>query len=182
MRLMLTFVAVLSSAVPVPATEGMLPATSVSDTGSGTTDLEREREELRQARTRGAIRAIASAVMTRSLDEPDFRYPAADSIDALAAILEPDYIRDMPRQDAWNGKLRYVVAADGTGFRVVSAGPDGKPSVRNLSMKTLDSESDDLVFQNDEFVHPKTPSPVRAQCVPPAAAARCRSLSGLRTM
>lgn len=156
MHLVLTAIfAVLSSAIPIlPGAGSHAP---VSAAAPGAADLEREQEELRQARTRGTIRAIASAVMTRSLDEPDFRYPAADSIDALATILEPDYIRDMPRQDAWGEKLRYVVAANGTSFRIVSGGPDGKPSDRNLSMNALDTESDDLVFQNDEFVHPKTP-------------------------
>lgn len=72
-------------------------------------------------RTRGDMRAIGAALSARLADSAD--YPAVADLDALAAVLEPRYIRSMPRTDAWGNPFAY--RSSGTGFVLTSAGPDG---------------------------------------------------------
>jgi len=72
-------------------------------------------------RTKGDLHAIAAALAARHIDAGD--YPQVHDLEALAAALEPAYIRLMPRSDAWGNPLAYHPA--GAGFVLTSAGPDG---------------------------------------------------------
>jgi len=72
-------------------------------------------------RTKGDMHAIAAALAARHIDAGD--YPQVYDLDALAAALQPAYIRQMPRTDAWGNPLTY--RATGAGFVLTSAGSDG---------------------------------------------------------
>lgn len=77
--------------------------------------------------------------------------PKADGIEALAAALQPTYIRELPRVDAWGTPFKYEV--DGKGYRVVSAGADKKfdPSTWETEARTSDFNAD-AVVANGKFV------------------------------
>ncbi len=51
-------------------------------------------------------------------------YPEVKSADGAKALFQPVYIQSLPLADAWGNA--YDVASDAKGFRVVSAGADGK--------------------------------------------------------
>src|SRR6185295_20266572 len=51
-------------------------------------------------------------------------YPAVRTLEELRAAVEPVYIRKAPMVDAWGRPYRYELTK--SGFRVVSAGADGK--------------------------------------------------------
>lgn len=77
--------------------------------------------------------------------------PKVDSIDALAAALQPTYIRELPRADAWGTPFKYEV--DGNDYRVVSAGADRKfdPSTWKTQWRGSDFNAD-AVVSNGKFV------------------------------
>jgi hypothetical protein len=72
-------------------------------------------------RTKGDMHAIAAALAARHIDAGD--YPQVYDLDALAAALQPAYIRQMPRSDAWGNPLSY--RGTGDGFVLTSMGSDG---------------------------------------------------------
>ena len=86
-------------------------------------------------RTKGDLHAIAAALAARHIDSGD--YPQVHDLGALAAALEPAYIRQMPRSDAWGNPLAY--RATGAGFSLSSAGPDG--AVATADDLTVGSEN-----------------------------------------
>ena len=45
-------------------------------------------------------------------------------MDSLAAYLDPVYIGELPRQDAWQNPLLYW--SDGGSYRIISTGSDGQ--------------------------------------------------------
>lgn len=119
------------------------------------TDPAAELQKSKENGTRASIRAVASALITRSIDVG--KYPTVSTIGELAAVLEPQYMPRTPRRDDWGGQFQYIAAADGSSYRIISGGPDGKVASGNRKLKGTVVASDDIVFQDGEFLHPKTP-------------------------
>lgn len=119
------------------------------------TDPTAELQKSKENGTRASIRAIASALITRSIDVR--KYPTVSTIAELAAVLEPRYMPQTPRRDGWGGEFQYIAAADGSSYRIISGGPDGRVASGNRTLKGTVGASDDIVFQDGEFLHPKTP-------------------------
>ena len=75
-------------------------------------------------------------------------YPEAKSAEAAKALFEPIYIQHLPMTDAWGNA--YDVKSDAAGFRVVSAGADGKFDRSTWSAEGKQSSFDaDAVATND---------------------------------
>ena len=66
-------------------------------------------------------------------------------------------MRKLPREDAWGTPYAYV--SDGTNYRIISAGADGKfewdsrkLDLENTTLRLTDAPEADLIFQNGAFV------------------------------
>ena len=107
------------------------------------TDAERARWTLHD------MRSWKIALEAYKLDHN--RYPAASTIEEVAAAVEPRYIRKAPRTDAWGHPYVYEGTADG--FRLVSAGADGKVARQTWSEpgKDLSLEADAAVSADAKF-------------------------------
>lgn len=68
------------------------------------------------------MRAVAGAVEEYAVDEN--RYPRAQTIQELAALLEPKYVKKLSQQDAWGTDFRYQVTPDEQQYVIGSAGSD----------------------------------------------------------
>ena len=115
-------------------------------------DAAEEIERSRASGTRASIRAIATALIARSVDAK--RFPPASTIAQLAVALEPKYITQMPRRDSWGAAFHYVAALDGSSYRIVSGGPDGAITPRNRKLKGGVAASDDIVYEDGLFLEP----------------------------
>jgi len=82
------------------------------------TDAERARW------TMSDMRSLATALEAYAKD--NHVYPTGTTIEALVAAVQPSYMRKAHATDAWGRAYVYVPAADGTSYRLVSAGSDGK--------------------------------------------------------
>lgn len=83
----------------------------------------------KQMQTMSRLFNLAYAVEEYALDHQD-SYPTAETIDELATILEPRYLKDVPRVDDWNRPIEYcritILKTGVQGFVFRSAGRDGK--------------------------------------------------------
>ena len=113
-------------------------------------------DEARERRTLADIRTIATAVEARATDEN--RYPPSSTMEQFAQLLEPKYVRSLPRKDAWGNEFRFIGAADGRHYRIISAGPDGKIDSGNVTTSGFASANDDILFQDGQFIKPKMPA------------------------
>lgn len=113
----------------------------------------------KQKRTMADLRTLASAVEARAMDTND--YPVVHSLDELAHLLEPKYVKKMPRTDGWGKPLRYEAwkeAGDSVPqhYGISSAGADGlfeKASARQYAANTAtDRFARDIVYSNGEFL------------------------------
>jgi hypothetical protein len=100
------------------------------------------------------LRTIAVCLEARATDTNE--YPKV-AFNALPALLEPVYVRKLPRVDPWGTPYEYY--SDGTSYVVASAGADRRFERGSLQIATDDdgatrlSESldEDIVFQNGRF-------------------------------
>ena len=104
----------------------------------------------------GEIRSLATAVEAYAVDYN--QYPKAGSLDDLAPLVEPTYIRTMPRLDPWGKSYVYAPWNKEMSYRIVSGGADGTIAPPSLAMTDTESPranptyKDDLVFVNGRFV------------------------------
>lgn len=110
----------------------------------------------KQKRTMADMRTLAIAIEARATDTN--QYPKAGSIDDIAKLIEPTYIKTTPRTDRWSNLFRYFGSPDGTHYRIVSGGPDGKVDAASMQLGKLPAESsDDLIFEDGVFRRPQSP-------------------------
>jgi uncharacterized protein len=108
--------------------------------------------------TMADMRTIAVALEAYATDHD--AYPLGDFA-SLKAVLEPTYIRELPKTDVWGHDYAYVVSSDRTRYRIVSAGGDSifewdsrritdeeSPDELRISQKL----EDDLIFADGMFV------------------------------
>ena len=112
-----------------------------ADTAYAPTDAERARW------SQSDMHSIA--ICANAYKQDNGKFPVAADLASLAGQVEPKYVMHLPRTDAWGHPYRYI--SDGTTFRIVSAGADGKfdeaswsgPATHDLSW------SQDSVLDND---------------------------------
>ncbi len=107
----------------------------------------------RQKRTMADMRAIGTAVEAYAVDNN--RYPAGGSpISAIASVVEPRYIRALPRLDAWQFEFDYTsggpVAADPQTYTIESYGKNGSDEPYFIGATT--DFNNDIIFSNGTFV------------------------------
>lgn len=98
------------------------------------------------------VRLIATGTEAYVTDG-NWKYPPTMNTDALAKLLEPAYLRAMPRVDPWGHPYVYIGTADGRGYRVISGGPDGMIE-ESTKHGTPRAGTDDIIFQNGKFLAP----------------------------
>lgn len=119
----------------------------------------------KQKRTMADIRTIAAAWEaragdTRSYSAAGFTFPSVGvSYPALSGILNPTYIRTMPRNDGWLRPLAFgadapVASASGqaTSYAIRSAGRDGSYSGSTYTPGATTDYDCDIVYSNGTFV------------------------------
>ncbi len=105
----------------------------------------------RQKRTMADMRAIATAVEAYAVDNN--RYPAGGSgISAVAGVVEPRYIRTLPRVDGWQHRLDYVSgpAAAPQSYTIESFGKNSVNESYYIGATT--DFNNDIIFSNGTFV------------------------------
>jgi Type II secretion system (T2SS), protein G len=107
-------------------------------------------ERSQERRTMADLRTVAIASEAYATDFN--KYPDAKKIEELRPILSPTYVRSLPTTDAWGTPFAYLVSTDHQKYRFVSAGPDKKFDPSSLQLSYKPSKSDDIVFENGEFV------------------------------
>ncbi len=106
-------------------------------------------------RTMADMRSLGTAIDAYSVDFNT--YPQAKTLDELASVLEPVYIKQMPRKDAWRFPFRYEVQGKGKDatYYIGSSGAGGKwekPHLADYTPHKNESAAGDIVFHNGEFV------------------------------
>src|SRR5438094_7043256 len=81
----------------------------------------------KQKRTMADMRSVGTAVEEYAIDNnfyPNTNMTQGD-VSVVAALLEPTYIKLAPKQDGWNGNIKYGTPAGGVSYTVRSLGKDG---------------------------------------------------------
>jgi len=112
----------------------------------------------KQNQTMADIRTVSTALEARATDFNE--YPVVRSLDELAPLIEPTYVKQMPRFDGWHKPFRYeswreTGQAAATHYAFSSAGSDGrfeKPSARDYDPSATTTFERDIVFSNGAFI------------------------------
>jgi type II secretion system protein G len=75
----------------------------------------------KQKRTMADLRSVGTSVETYSIDNNE--YPTAATAAALAVVIEPTYIRNMPVADGWSNG--FFVDSAAISYTICSGGKDG---------------------------------------------------------
>ena len=94
-----------------------------------------------------SVRSIGISVMIYSVDSGG-TYPVANDIAALAKILEPTFIKDLPETDPWGTPFEFD--SDGDNYAIRSYGSDGKRDDTTPGGPSS-VEGFDVIHQNDEL-------------------------------
>jgi len=105
----------------------------------------------KQKRTMGDMRTVATANETYSIDNNAYVVQALGVL-AIQTLLEPTYVKKMPRRDGWNGEFRYESAAQE--YTIISYGKgaalnDGGSVATNGGTTSF---ANDLIFSTGSFV------------------------------
>ena len=116
---------------------------------------EARNEQARQ--TASIIRSIAVACEGFSHDTDFYPGPTEGwvTVESIAGFLEPVYIGDLPRIDAWSQPILYW--SDGRSYRIVSLGADGRMDrdwngVRQPTRTAAERTEADIVFADGRFL------------------------------
>ena len=100
--------------------------------------------------TMSDMRSLATAVEAFAVDHNE--YPKGTTLDAIAAAIEPVYIRKAPRRDAWGYPYLYE-CKDGRSYTIVSVGADGtRDQGSSAPTAAANSYAADAVFADGQFV------------------------------
>jgi len=108
-----------------------------------------------QRQTMADIRIIATAWEARATELNTYaigleRHVTADE---LARVLEPKYVRTLPRKDGWGNEFQFTISDQGQTYSVRSFGSDGKPDRGlNLASGATTNFADDIVYSNGSFI------------------------------
>jgi putative component of toxin-antitoxin plasmid stabilization module len=100
-------------------------------------------DESKKAATMGDMRAIGNGIVSYMIDAG--KAPEVYSIEELAALLAPHYIRICPTTDAWGNQYHYKYGETGSDeYWLVSAGPDGY-------FEGFEIAGDDIIYNSGTF-------------------------------
>jgi general secretion pathway protein G len=102
----------------------------------------------KQKRSMSDIRSIGTAIESYAVDTN--LYPTSGSIAALATLLQPAYIRNLPQRDGW-GNAMVFTQSSGTGYTVGSGGKDGGSLTVVGTGGATTSFNDAIIFVNGQF-------------------------------
>ena len=108
----------------------------------------------RKARTTMAwMRTLMVAIESWSVDHENL-YPQAKSLDELQSQIEPTYVQEMPKADAWGTPYRVEISADRKSYRIISAGEDRKftPASWSKPDAALNDLAEDIVAEGGVLV------------------------------
>ncbi len=112
--------------------------------------------EDKSAVTRGHIELIGSAV--EAYKEDHFKAPEAFSINELAKLLEPGYIKNCPLKDAWGNKFYYIarniqpkMGKMDSQYWIGSGGTTGKFEGFLKCMTKAPLNENDIIYSDGEF-------------------------------
>ena len=101
----------------------------------------------KQKRTMADMRSTATAVESFAVDQN--AYPVAATAAALAALVQPYYVKTVPTIDGWSNV--FVVDSVATTYTISSNGKDGAASGCVLgTVTTLFNQ--DICFSNGQFI------------------------------
>lgn len=104
----------------------------------------------RSSRTMADMRAIATAWEARAEATNSYVIGTRLNSAELARVLEPKYIRKLPRTDGWGSE--FVLTADADTYSIRSFGSDGKPDRDAAPKGPMTHFGDDVVYANGSFV------------------------------
>jgi hypothetical protein len=111
------------------------------------TDAERARW------TMSDMRSLATAIEAYATSHK--AYPAAATFAEVVALIQPNYMKKAPANDAWGHAFVYVVGPNGESYRLVSAGSDGTTDPSSWgTVGVLSSFDDDAVLDAGSVVRP----------------------------
>ncbi len=100
-------------------------------------------DESKKAATMGDMRAIGNGIVSYMIDAG--KAPEVYSIEELAALLAPHYIRVCPTTDGWRNQYYYRYGGTGgDDYWLASAGPDGY-------FEGFEKTGDDIVYFSGTF-------------------------------
>jgi type II secretion system protein G len=106
----------------------------------------------KQKRTMGDMRTIATADESYSIDNNQYVVGAATTVASVATLLEPTYVKKIPRNDGWGSAVQYDASAQE--YTIQSFGKDkatgggGTPAPNG---GTTDF-ANDIIFSTGSFV------------------------------
>lgn len=120
-------------------------------------------QRAKQKRAMGEVRTMATAVQSYMTDHnqaaPDTghnktSYYTTAEASALAKLLQPDYIKQVPSKDPWGHPYIYGVSPDDKEFIIICTGSDGVREIKQIPQQytTTHCFQSDIVWQNDAFV------------------------------
>jgi type II secretory pathway pseudopilin PulG len=113
----------------------------------------------KQKRTMADMRAIAVACEAYGTDNK--AYPNVSSFEELIPKLEPKYLKNVPRLDAWQNGFKYRAwneddETEGSGpyhYIIISHGKDGREDSEDYTKETVTSNfNNDIVFSDGIFL------------------------------
>lgn len=153
------------SDTPVELRDVAVPPSS-AESGGNFFQTELHKAALRAAsrQTMGNILTIATTLEAYCVDYNT--YPAVSSLAQLATLVQPTYVTELPTVDAFNTPFRIEVSADGSAYRLTSAGTDGRfeqlqplrsvprradPAPYDGDTGPFDDPQSDIVYANGAF-------------------------------
>ena len=120
-------------------------------------ELEKEQEAKHPwKKAMSDLRTLATCVEAYATDRNE--YPKVATLDELQPVLQPTYVRTMPKVDPWGTPYSYV--SDGQSYRFASAGADKRfdwsakhlDKSAGVEMRYVESDDADIIFQDGNFV------------------------------
>jgi general secretion pathway protein G len=108
----------------------------------------------KQKRTMADIRSVGTACEEYAIDNqfyPNTNNTRAAMTQAVIDVLQPNYIKIVPKTDGWNWGLEYGSPTGGTGYTIVSPGKDGPPSAALAILQTTNFNCE-IAFMQGQFI------------------------------
>lgn len=98
--------------------------------------------------TMADLSTLGKAIIAYDLEYDTYPISSLANIGALAGLLEPRYIAEVPKQDRWKHEYQYEGSV--SSFTIISYGKDGVPSgpIRGK----IEAYTDDIRYSNGKFV------------------------------
>ena len=103
----------------------------------------------KQKRSMSDLRSVGTAIESYAVDTNI--YPSSGSMAALATVLQPIYIRNLPLKDGWSNDMVFT-ASSNTGYTVGSGGKDGGALTVVGTGGPTTNFNDAIIFNNGSFV------------------------------